>query len=122
MAVQINKDNESQYKDFIFNAKYNEIKSKFNDLNLDELKTICRESDIIGFSTLNKQPLIDLILKAYNARRTILSRNFNYDELKKMCIQHKLIKDDDVKIPLIKIVPGEIPAILVPNGKLIYPF
>ena len=49
----------------IFKIKYDEIKLKFNDLVIDELRQICRENEITGFSTLNKQGLITLINEKY---------------------------------------------------------
>ena len=78
--------------DNIFGLKYNAIKLKFNDLNLDELRTICRENEITGFSALNKQALIELIYVEYDTNYNNL-RLFNYNELIEKCKKHKLIMD-----------------------------
>ena len=64
----------------ICNLKYNEIKAKFNDLNISELKDICRENEIIGFSALKKYELINLILKRYNKYRQLFCK-FSFVEL-----------------------------------------
>lgn len=58
----------------ICNLKYNEIKAKFNDLNISELKDICRENEIIGFSALKKYELINLIIKDYDKYRQIFCK------------------------------------------------
>ena len=78
--------------DNIFGLKYDAIKLKFNDLNLDELRTICRENEITGFSALNKQALIELIYVEYDTNYNNL-RLFNYNELIEKCKKHKLIVD-----------------------------
>ena len=64
----------------ICNFKYNEINAKFNDLNITELKDICRENEIIGFSALKKYELINLIIKDYDKYRQLFCK-FSFIEL-----------------------------------------
>ena len=71
----------------ICNFKYNEIKAKFNDLNITELKDICRENEIIGFSTLKKYELINLIIKEYNKYRQLFCK-FSFVELQNILAHH----------------------------------
>ena len=68
------------YFNTICKFKYNDIKAKFNDLNITELKDICRVNDINGFSTLKKYELINLILKEYNKYRQLFCK-FSFIEL-----------------------------------------
>jgi len=74
----------------ILHIKYDEIKIKFNDLVIDELRQICRESEITGFSTLNKQGLVTLVNEKYGDAYKSLSK-IKYGMLYDICIENKLI-------------------------------
>ena len=77
----------------ILSMKYEEIIKKFNDITIDKLKDICRDNDIVGFSTLNKPELICLITKTYNLSRTLLCK-FNYTNLLDICKTNELLVQD----------------------------
>jgi flagellar biosynthesis GTPase FlhF len=74
----------------ILHIKYDEIKVKFNDLVIDELRQICRENEITGFSTLNKQGLITLINEKYGEVYKPLSE-IKYGVLYDICLENKLV-------------------------------
>ena len=61
----------------IFKLKYVDVTLKINNLSRDELKEICRENNITGFSTSNKQDMINKIFTDYSTHRTILYK-INY--------------------------------------------
>jgi len=72
--------------------KYSDIKLKFNDLTNDELKNICRESAISGYSMLNHKDLISLIFKHYDVHYNMINNNYNYLSLIDICRKNKLYK------------------------------
>jgi len=74
----------------ILNIKYDEIQLKINELVIDELRQICRENEITGFSTLNKVKLVILIKEKYRKAHKSLSK-IKYEMLYDICIENKLI-------------------------------
>ena len=107
-------------EDKILHIKYQDIKLKFNDLNLDELRMICRENGITGFSTLNKQALIDLIYVDYDTNYTNI-RMFSYTELLEKCKKHKLLADTCSRISKDLLIHIVISALYIKNKVIKHP-
>ena len=107
--------------DLELQIKYQTIRLKFNDLNLDELRTICRENGITGFSTLNKQALIDLIYVDYDTNYTNL-RMFSYTELLEKCKKHKLLADTCSRISKDLLIHIVISALYIKNKVIKHSF
>ena len=103
------------------NAKYEDIIKKFNDVNVDKLKDICRNNNITGYSTLTKPDLINLIIKSYNVLRTNLLR-IKFIELLNICKTNKLLIDESKGLSKDMLIHVIISACDIKNNIIIHPF
>jgi hypothetical protein len=69
---------------------------EINKLNVDNLKELCKEFDISGYSKLKKNELINIITDEY-IKITVFLKNTKRDILKNICKYYKIVSNFTVK-------------------------